>query len=244
MSGHSKWATIKHKKAATDAKKGKFFSKHSKLITIAAKGGGDPIMNASLRLAIDNAKKDNMPNGNIEKAIKKGTGEDKESSVIEEVVYEGFGPAGTALMIECLTDNKNRTLTNIKIILNKKGGNMGSAGTVAWMFERKGVIAIKKQKNNDELELIAIEAEADDIEINEDHATIYTKMDEFMQVKSNLENTGLEIEKASLQYIAKEDIKISSKDDSEKIINLIEALEDDEDVSEVFSNFDIDESLL
>lgn len=244
MSGHSKWHSIRHKKGAIDAKRGKIFTRHGKLITISAKSGGDPDMNPALRLAIDNAKADNMPNENIIRAIKKGTGEDKDAAVIEEVTYEAFGPGGTALMIECLTDNKNRTHPNIKTILNKKGGNIGSAGSVAWMFERKGVIMIKRTKTQEELEMAAIEAGAEDLEHDDDFMTVYTKLEDFMAVKNSLEEQGLSVDNASLKYIPNETINITSKEDADKILTLIDALDEDEDVSEIHGNFDIPEELM
>src|SRR3989339_41894 len=244
MSGHSKLHSIKHKKAATDAKRGKIFTKHAKLIEMAARRGTDPEMNSSLRLAIDNAKADNTPNENIQRAIKKGSGEDKNAAQIEEITYEAFGPSGTAMLIECLTNNKNRTHPLIKTIVNKKGGNIGSSGTVNWMFMKKGVIFVKKTKNDEDLEMAAIEANAEDLEMLDNIMIVYTKMEDFMNVKKSLEDQGLEIENATIKYIAKESIKITSKEDAEKITNLIEALEEDDDVSEIYTNADIDENLL
>ncbi|KKP37452.1 MAG: hypothetical protein UR28_C0030G0009 [Candidatus Peregrinibacteria bacterium GW2011_GWF2_33_10] len=243
MSGHSKWAQIKHKKGIADAKKGKVFSQHAKLIAMAARHGSDPDMNASLRLAIDNAKKDNLPNDNIQRAIKKGSGEDK-SVIIEEVTYEAYGPGGVALMIECLTDNKNRTHSNIHTLLDKKGGNLASGGSVAWMFEKKGVIEGGKTKSDDELEMMAIEAGADDIKIEEDFVIVYTKVENFMNVKSALEKQGFQVDKASLKQVPKDLMKIGSKETADKLINLIDALDDDDDVSEVYGNFEIPDELL
>jgi YebC/PmpR family DNA-binding regulatory protein len=239
MSGHSKWAGIKHKKAIVDAKKGKVFSQYSKLISIAAKSGGEPEMNPTLRLAIENARKVNMPNDNIIRAIKKGTGEDKEGITIEEITYEAIGAAASAFLIECLTDNRNRTYSNIRMILNKKGANQVPSGSVSWMFEKKGVIVVKKNKSDDELEMAAIDANADDVEMEDDVMIVYTKVENFIDVKTALEKQGLTIEDASLKQIAKNTVKIENKEDINKIVSLIEAVEEDEDVSNVYVNFEM-----
>jgi YebC/PmpR family DNA-binding regulatory protein len=241
MSGHSKWHSIKHKKGAADAKRGKIFTRHANLITIAARaGGGDPDMNSSLRLAIDNAKKENVPNDNIERAIKRGTGEDKGATQIEELKYEGYGPGKTAVIVECLTDNKNRTLTNIRTIFNKSGGNLGESGSVAWMFERKGVITINAEGNNpDDVELTAIDAGAEDIEREDNIIEVYTASNNLTTVAENLKNAGFEPENAEVQMIPKQTVKIEDENTAKKVLDFMDALEDDPDVSNVSSNFDI-----
>lgn len=243
MSGHSKWHSIKHKKAATDAKKGKIFTKHAKLIAIAARNGADPTLNASLQLAIDNAKADNTPNDNITRAIKKGSGEEKGAAQIEEITYEAYAPGGVALMIECLTDNKNRTHSNLHTVCGKKGGNLASSGSVAWMFEKKGVIEVEKNKSTDEIELIAIDSGADDIDMEEETVTIYTKVEDFIAVKNNLIKNGLKVASSSLKQVPKETNTIDDSETAQKIINLIEAIEEDDDVSEVYSNFELGEGV-
>jgi len=246
MSGHSKWHSIKHKKGALDAKRGKIFTKHAKLITISARdGGGDPEMNPGLRTAIANAKADNVPNANIEKSVAKGEGGDKDGVQLAEIFYEGFGPAGTVMYIQAITDNKNRSVANVKTTLAKNGGNLGAAGTVGWMFNRKGIIMAKLgEKDPDEAELEAIEAGAEDLENIGDTFEITTDPSLLMAVRDKLEAAGFEIEKAELTYLPKNPVKIESLDDAKKIIRLMELLEDDEDVSEIYSNFDIPEEMI
>jgi len=247
MSGHSKWHSIKHKKMANDAARGKVFTKHAKLITIAVReggGSGDPDQNPSLRLAIENAKKDNTPNNNIERAIKKGTGEDKDAAQLYEVTYEAMGPGGTALMITALTDNKNRTFPNVRTIVEKRGGTMGSSGSVAWMFEKKGVI-LAKGLTGDEAEMAIIEAGADDYTDNNDGTfEIYTDMKDLHTVREALASGGFEIEKAEVSFIAKDEKKIDDLDTAKKIMNLMSAIDEDEDVSDISGNFDIADELL
>ncbi|MFC1655863.1 YebC/PmpR family DNA-binding transcriptional regulator [Patescibacteria group bacterium] len=246
MSGHSKWHSIKHKKGAADAKRGKIFTVHAKLITIAAReGGGDPDMNPSLRTAIDNAKTANVPNANIERAVKRGTGADKDGIEISEVMYEGYGPAGTALYIQAVTDNKNRTVASVKSILSKNGGNMGGAGSVAYLFHQKGLILIKAEAaKHEDLELTAIDSGAEDIKIEGDTAEVYTNSKDLHNVKKKMEEGGFEIESAEIAFIPENEVKIEEEDKAKKVLKLMEALEDDEDVTNVFSNFDIPEELL
>ena len=244
MSGHSKWHSIKHKKGAADAKRGKIFTKHAKLIAIAAKNGGDPEMNPALRTAIANAKADNVPNSNIDKAIKKGSGADKDAANFTEALYEGMGPLGTAFMIESITDNTNRTVSNLKALFSKNGGNLGSSGSAAWMFERKGQIICHQSKmSDDELELIVLESGAEDMKI-ENEIWVYTADDQLMEVKDNLEKSGLEILRAELVYVPNNPVKIDSLEDAGKVINFLDLIEDDDDVSKVHSNFEISEPVL
>jgi len=246
MSGHSKWHSIKHKKGALDAKRGKIFTKHAKLITIAARdGGADPEMNPGLRSAIANAKSDNVPNANIDKSIAKGAGGDKDGASLDELMYEGFGPAGTAVYVQVITDNKNRSAANVKVTFSKNGGNMGEAGTVGWMFEKKGLILAKaSEKDAEEAELEAIDAGAEDIDIDGDLFEIIVDPSSLMQVRDNLDKSGFEIEKAEFDYIAKDPVKIDNQEDAKRVLRLIEALEDDDDVANVYSNFDIPEEMM
>ncbi|MBN2086827.1 YebC/PmpR family DNA-binding transcriptional regulator [Candidatus Peregrinibacteria bacterium] len=246
MSGHSKWHSIKHKKGAADAKRGKVFTRHANLITIAARsGGGDPDMNPTLRLAIDNAKRENVPNDNIERAIKRGSGEGKDGVEIVEILYEGYGPGGTAVMVECLSDNKNRTYTNIRTVFNKRGGNLGASGSVAWMFERKGVITINTEgKNEDEIELTAIDSGAEDIEKDGNMMEITTAPNDLNAVADALKKAGAQTEQAEVLFVPSQTVKIEDADTAKKIMDFIDAIEEDPDVSNVSSNFDISDELM
>ena len=239
MSGHSKWATIKRKKAAIDAKRGKIFTKLIKEITIAARhGGGDPAGNPRLRLAVDNAKAQNMPQDNIDRAIKKATGE-LEGVTYHELTYEGYGPAGVAVLVEVATDNKNRTVAEVRHLFSKNGGSLGEGGSVSWMFDRKGIITLPNQgKTEDDIMDIIIEAGADDLQTEEDFFEISTAIESFETVRKAVAEKGLEIENASLQWVAKNLIEVKGED-AEKVIKLIESLEDIDDVQNVYSNADV-----
>ncbi len=241
MSGHSKWATIRRKKAAIDSKRGKLFTKLIKEITIAAKqGGGDVEGNPRLRLAVDNAKAANMPADNIERAIKKATGE-LEGAVYHEVLYEGFGPGGTAILVEAATDNKNRTVAEIRHAFSKNGGSLGETNSVAWMFERKGVITVKRAgKTEDEMMEIVIDAGVDDLQTEEEFFEITTPVENFEAVRKALAEKKLEIENASLQWIAKNTVSVSGET-AEKLEKLIESLEDNDDVQNVYTSADFTE---
>lgn len=243
MSGHSKWHSIKHKKGAADAARGKVFTRHAKLITIAARdGGGDPNMNPSLRLAIDNSKKDNMPNANVERAIKKGTGEDKDAVAFIECTYEGYAPGGVAVLVSILTDNKNRTVSNVRMAFSKHGGNLGEPGSVAFLFHKKGVILISNPDEN--LELVAIDAGAEDVK--EDNGTLEVIADPkgFFAIKKALEDAGAEIDSAEIKLIPSTTVAIDDEETARKVVRLVQALEDDDDVSNVAANFDIPEEIL
>jgi len=244
MSGHSKWATIKRKKAVTDAKRGKVFTQIIKEITIAARmGGGDPKGNPRLRLAVEKAKAANMPADNIKRAIQKGTGE-LPGTVYEDVIYEGYGPGGAALIIESVTDNKNRTVSDIRHILERNNGKLGATNSVAWMFHRKGIIHVSRANyNEDELLGIILEAGADDLETYEDMYEITTTTDHFETVKNTLEAKGIKVEDAEIQMVPENTVKVESKD-AEKVLKLVEALEEHDDVQNVYSNFDIDEKVM
>lgn len=244
MSGHSKWSTIKRKKGAADAKRGKIFTKLIKELTIAAReGGGDPSGNPRLRLAIDNAKAANMPADNIERAIKKATGE-LEGTTISELTYEGYGPGGVAILVEVATDNKNRTVAEVRHLFSKHGGNMGESGSVAWMFEKKGIITLPKQgKSEEDILEIALNAGAEDMRSEEEFYEIQTDIESFETVRKALVDDELTIENASLQWIAKNTINIGGEN-AEKLLKLIESLEDSDDIQNVYSNADFDEEFV
>jgi YebC/PmpR family DNA-binding regulatory protein len=242
MSGHSKWHSIKHKKAKVDAARGKIFTKIIKELTVAARvGGGDPAMNPRLRVAVAAAKGANMPAKNIENAIKKGTGE-MPGVVYEDVTYEGYGPAGVAMFIEAVTDNRNRTVAEIRNFLSKFGGNLGENGSVAWMFERKGMIAVPGHKYTEEQLLeIALECGAEDMENNDDTFVIYSSFEDFNQVRNELEEKGIEMESAELTMIPKNTVEIEGKN-AEQLMKLIGILDDHDDVQNVYANFEIDDA--
>jgi YebC/PmpR family DNA-binding regulatory protein len=244
MSGHSKWSTIKRKKAAEDAKRGRIFTKLIKEIMVAAReGGGDIDSNPRLRTAVDSAKASNMPADNINRAIKKGTGE-LPGTTYEHTTYEGYGPGGVAIYVEVLTDNKNRTVADIRHIFARYGGNLGAGGCVAWMFHQKGQIYIDASRYAEDTILdIALEAGAEDISSEEGQHTITTSMGEFEQVKSAIVERNIELEGAEIAMIPNTHVKVEGKD-AEKLLKLIEALEDHDDVQNVASNFDMDETLL
>ncbi len=236
MSGHSHFKTIKAQKEISDAKKGKIFSKFGRLITIAAKeGGGDPVTNPKLKVAIEQAKGFNMPKENIERAIKKGTGE-LAGENLEEVSFEGFGPGGIAMIIEGITDNKNRTLGEVKVALNQNGGKMAGEGAVRWMFDRKGAITVAPDgKPKEELELLAIELGAEDVYWHDNLLDIFTKPDELEKIKKSLEEKQIKIDSASLDWVAKEEVEISEKD-KEQAQKLFEALDENDSVNDIYSN--------
>ncbi len=242
MSGHSKWATIKRKKGALDAKRGKMFTKLIKELTIAAReGGGDPSANPRLRLAVDNAKAANMPQDNIERAIKKATGE-LEGVTYHELTYEGYGPAGVAVLVEVATDNKNRIVAEVRHLFSKYGGSLGENGSVAWMFDRKGVISLPIQgKSEDDIMEIILDAGAEDLQSEEEYFEIQTPLESFEPVRKALADKDLTIENASLQWIAKNTVPVAGEE-AERVMKLIEGLEDNDDVQNVYSNADIDES--
>jgi YebC/PmpR family DNA-binding regulatory protein len=247
MSGHSKWSTIKRKKGAIDAARGKVFTKIIKEITVAARtGGGDVDANPRLRLAVQSAKSNNMPADNITRAIKKGTGE-LEGVNYEEVTYEGYAPGGTALIIESLTDNRNRTVADLRHIFSKNGGNLAESGAVSWNFERKGVITVLKGGySEDDLMNVILDAGADDLNNETDYFEVTASVDKFETVRKAVESSGLKdlkIDNASLQYVPKTTIKLEGKE-AEQTIKLIGSIEDNDDVQNVYSNADIDEKIL
>ncbi|MFB5065556.1 MAG: YebC/PmpR family DNA-binding transcriptional regulator [Candidatus Wallacebacter cryptica] len=240
MAGHSKWANIKHRKAAQDAKRGQMFTKFARQITVAVKEGGpDPEMNFRLRLAIDKARSGNMPNDNIERAIARGVG-GQDGDNYEEIVYEGYGPNGVAIMMDVLTDNRNRTAGEVRHVLSKYGGNLGETGCVAWMFNKKGLIVIEKNNSIDEDELMmtALEAGAEDIETEEDVYKIETDPSSFTEVKETLAEAGYEFLVAEVSMVPQNSVPIS-EEDSDTIERLIEALEELDDVQQVYTNYEI-----
>jgi len=244
MSGHSKWSSIKHKKGAADAKRGKIFTKLIKEITVAARlGGGDADGNPRLRSAIQAAKAENMPKDNIERAIKKGTGE-LEGTSYDEVNYEGYGPGGVALMIECLTDNKNRTVADLKHIFDRHGGSLGEPGCVAWMFEKKGMIVFDKDKVDEEtLFNMALENGADDVNEEDSEFEILTSLADFEAVKKAFDDAGLKYTVAEVSMIPQNTVKLEDKK-AEQMLRMMEALEDNDDVNNVYANFDIADDVM
>ena len=242
MSGHSKWSTIKRKKGAADARRGKMFTKIIKEITIAAKeGGSDPEMNPRLRLAIQNAKGANMPKDNIERAIKKASGSEAES--FTESTYEGYGPGGVAVFIECLTDNSNRTVSAVRAAFNKYGGNLGTNGSLSFLFDHKGVFTINREGvNMEEVELELIDAGADDIEADEDMITISCAKEDFGNLNKKLNEIGIEPENAGLMRIPN-DLKSLDVESAKKFMRFVEALEDDDDIQNVYHNLQITEEI-
>ena len=239
MSGHSKWSTIKHKKGAADAKRGKVFTKLIKEITTSARiGGGDPDGNPRLRKAIDDAKAQNMPGDNIDRAIKKGTGE-LEGVVYEEVSYEGYGPEGVAVLVECMTDNKNRTVADIRHIFSKYNGNLGENGCVAWMFDKIGLIALEKSSvDEDQLMEIALEAGAEDIKDESETWEVHTSLETFDEVSKAIKDAGLTPISAELTRLPQTTIKVEGKP-AQTNLKLFTMLDDHEDVQHVYANFDI-----
>ena len=242
MSGHNKWANIKHRKMAQDAKRSKIFTKLIREIIVAAReGGGDPEKNPRLRAAIERAKAANMPKDNIERAIKKGTGE-LEGEQLHEITYEAYAPGGVALFIKVVTDNKNRSAQEVRHILSKYGGNLAESGSVSWIFERKGIINIPREKVSDveELAMVAIDAGAEDIKDDEDPIQIITAPENLSAVKDAIEQAGYEVE-ASVSYIPKNTVRVTGAD-AEKLLKLLNALEELDDVQEVISNFEMDDA--
>ncbi|MFO7783352.1 MAG: YebC/PmpR family DNA-binding transcriptional regulator [Thermodesulfobacteriota bacterium] len=244
MSGHSKWSTIKHKKGAADARRGKIFTKLIKEITVAARlGGGDPDSNPRLRSAIASAKSENMPKENIERAVKKGTGE-LEGVNYEEVSYEAYGPGGVAVLVECLTDNKNRAVAELKHIMDRHGGSIGEPGCVAWIFNKRGLIVLDREGvDEEELLELALEAGAEDVKEEESTFEIHTEPSNFEPVRKAVEAAGLTYGMAEISMIPQNTVQLEGKQ-AQQMLNLMEALEDNEDVSNVYANFDIPDDVM
>ena len=245
MSGHSKWSTIKHKKGALDAKRGKLFTKLSKEIIVAAREGSDPEMNFRLRLAIQNAKASNMPSDNIERSIKKGSGEDTSGATYEEITYEGYGPGGTAFILQALTDNKNRTAAEVRSCFSKNGGNLAESGAVSWNFETKGVIDVNADKDSvEEISMEGIDAGAIDVDVEEANITFYTTYQDFENVKKFLEaNDSVSIDRSEIELVPNTFADVD-KTVALKTMKLLEKLEDLDDIQKVFSNLEITNELI
>lgn len=238
MSGHNKWSSIKDKKGKEDAKRGKIFTKIARMISVAVREGGpDPDYNPSLKSAIEKAKAENMPNDNIQRAIKKGSGEDSGASY-EKIIYEGYGPEGVAVIVNCLTDNRNRTAADIRHAFDKFGGNLGQNGSVIFMFDHKGVLTIdKKDKDEEEFMLEAIEAGAEDVQMEEDLFVVTTSMDDFAKVRDNLLENGYEFHTADLFYLPQNETAVEDPEAQKKLQKMIDMLEDNDDVQSVFHNW-------
>jgi YebC/PmpR family DNA-binding regulatory protein len=246
VSGHSKWSSIKHKKGAADAKRGKLFSKLSRAIIVAAREGGpDPGGNLALQNAIEKARSYSMPKDNIERAIAKGAGEGSDGSAYETVVYEGYGPEGVAVVVEALTDNRNRTASDVRHLFTKHGGNLGATGAVVWQFERRGVVLVAADDvDEDELVLTAAEAGADDVERDGSSFQVTSAPDALAAVREALEAAGFTVESVALAMVPKTTVSIPDESTAKKVVRLVEGLEDNDDVQDVYANFDIPEEVL
>lgn len=244
MSGHSKWANIKHRKAKQDAQRGKLFTKLGRELILAARaGGGDPAANLRLKMAVNRAREANMPMENIIRAIKRGTGE-IEGAAYEEVVYEGYGPGGVAIMLSAATDNRNRTAAEIRHIFSKNGGSLGESGCVAWMFNRKGVLNLEAVPDEDELLMLALEAGAEDLRLEGDAAEIITAPEDFEKVRDSLTRSGLTFTRAEVTMVPQNLVAISDRQQADAILRLMDLLEDHDDVQEVYANFDIPDAIM
>ena len=246
MSGHSKWSSIKHKKGAADAKRGQLFSKLSRAIIVAAKeGGADPDGNLALQNAIEKARSYSMPKDNIERAISKGSGADADGSSYETVVYEGYGPEGVAVLVEAVTDNRNRTASEVRHAFTKHGGNLGTTGAVAWQFERRAVLLVAADGvDEDDLVLTAAEAGADDVELDGSSFVVTSPPESLTPVREALHAAGLAVESVGLAMVPKTTVAVSDESTARRIMNLVEGLEETEDVQDVYANFDIPEAVL
>ncbi len=245
MSGHSKWATIKHKKGAADAKRGKVFTRLIKEVMVAARmGGGNPDGNPRLRAAVLAAKAENMPKDNIDRAIKKGTGE-LEGVNYEEIMYEGYGPAGVAVLVDIMTDNRNRAASEVRHIFSRNGGNLGEAGCVAWMFNKKGSIVFDKAAiPEEELIELALEAGAEDVKDEENQFEVVTSLEDFINVKAAFDDRGLKYELAEITMLPQTTVGIEDTKTAQQVLRLLDALEDSDDVQHVYANFDIPDQIL
>jgi YebC/PmpR family DNA-binding regulatory protein len=246
VSGHSKWSSIKHKKGAADSKRGQLFSKLSRAIIVAAKEGGpDPAANLALQNAIEKARSYSMPKENIERAIAKGSGADAGASSFETVVYEGYGPEGVAVLVEAVTDNRNRTASEVRHAFTKHGGNLGTTGAVAWQFERRGVVVVPADgADEDSLVMAAADAGADDVERDGSSFVVTSAPEALSSVRQALEDAGLTVESVELAMVPKTTVAVSDESMARRIVGLVEGLEDTEDVQDVYANFDIPEAVL
>jgi YebC/PmpR family DNA-binding regulatory protein len=245
LSGHSKWASIKRKKGATDAKRGQLFSKLTRAIIVAARDGGpDPGGNIALQNAIEKARENSMPKDNIDRAIAKGAGTGADAAAYETVTYEGYGPGGIALFVEALTDNRNRTAADVRHVFTKNDGNLGESGSVAWLFERKGVILVPGEIDEDEVMLAAADAGADDVEAEESSYRVTTAPESLHAVREALEAAGITIESAESTMVPKTSVEIEDESVARKVVRMMDELEENDDVQDVYSNFDIPETVL
>jgi YebC/PmpR family DNA-binding regulatory protein len=246
VSGHSKWSSIKHKKGAADSKRGQLFSKLSRAIIVAAKEGGpDPAGNLALQNAIEKARSYSMPKDNIERAIAKGSGADSDAASFETVVYEGYGPEGVAVLVEAVTDNRNRTASEVRHAFTKHGGNLGTTGAVAWQFERRGVVVVSADgADEDSLVLTAADAGADDVERDGSSFVVTSPPESLTALREALEGAGLAIESVDLAMVPKSTVAVSDEPTARRIVGLVEGLEETEDVQDVYANFDIPEDVL
>jgi YebC/PmpR family DNA-binding regulatory protein len=246
LSGHSKWSSIKHKKGAADAKRGKLFSKLTRAIIVAAREGGpDPAGNLALQNAVEKARSYSMPKDNIDRAIGKGSGADADQSQFETVVYEGFGPSGVAVIVEALTDNRNRTAAEVRHTFAKSDGNLGGSGAVAWLFERRGVVLVDAAgADEDELTLAAAEGGAEDVALDGSSYVVTAAPEQLSAVRTAVESAGFTIDSSELTMVPKTTVEVEDESDAKKILRMIDELEDNDDVQEVFANFDIPERVL
>jgi YebC/PmpR family DNA-binding regulatory protein len=246
VSGHSKWSSIKHKKGAADAKRGKLFSKLSRAIIVAAKeGGGNPADNLALQNAVEKARSYSMPKDNIDRAIAKGSGADADASAFETVVYEGYGPSGVAVIVEALTDNRNRTASDVRHTFAKNDGNLGGSGAVSWLFERRGIVMVDAAGvDEDELTLAAAEGGAEDVELDGSSYQVTAAPEQLVAVREAIEAAGFTVDAAELTMVPKTTVEVADENEAKKILRLIDQLEDNDDVQDVYANFDIPERVL
>jgi YebC/PmpR family DNA-binding regulatory protein len=246
VSGHSKWSSIKHKKGAADAKRGKLFSKLSRAIIVAAKeGGADPAGNLALQNAIEKARSYSMPKDNIERAIARGSGADSDAAEFETVIYEGYGPNGVAVIVEALTDNRNRTASDVRHVFSKNDGNLGGSGAVAWLFERRGIVLVAADGvDEDELTLAAAEGGADDISLDGSTYQVVSAPESLTSVREALERAGFTVDSAELSMVPKTTVEVADESSAKKVLRLIDQLEENDDIQDVYSNFDIPEQVL
>jgi YebC/PmpR family DNA-binding regulatory protein len=245
MSGHSKWSSIKHKKGAADAKRGKLFSKLSRAIIVAAKEGGpEPANNLALQNAIEKARSYSMPKDNIERAIARGAGQDADAAAFETILYEGYAPGGVAVIVEALTDNRNRTAADVRHLFAKSDGNLGESGSVAWLFERRAIVLVDGAADEDELTLAAAEGGAEDVERDGSTWQVTASPEDLSAVRAAIEDAGFAVDSAELTMAPKTTIEVADESQAKKILRLIDALEDNDDVQEVYANFDIPERVL
>jgi YebC/PmpR family DNA-binding regulatory protein len=246
VSGHSKWSSIKHKKGAADARRGKLFSKLSRAIIVAAReGGGDPTANLALANAVEKARSYSMPKDNIERAIARGSGADADTTAFETVVYEGYGPNGVAVIVEALTDNRNRTASDVRHVFAKNDGNLGGSGAVAWLFERRGLVLVDAEGvDEDDLTLAAAEGGADDVSLDGSTYQVVSAPESLVAVREAIEDAGFEVRSAELTMVPKTTVEVGEESAAKKILRLVDQLEENDDVQDVFANFDIPEQVL